>query len=96
MSIDTTPTQNGTDSTDTITDLRDLRVGDRVVFGDRTQPLTVADLGERVHGTGDDEIATPIVRVEGDWRARTRTSSHTSSSSWATTASRSNSQSSRS
>ena len=67
MSIDTTPTQNGTDSTDTITDLRDLRVGDRVVFGDRTQPLTVADLGERVHGTGDDEIATPIVRVEGDW-----------------------------
>jgi len=36
----------------------------------------VADLGERVHGTGDDEIATPIVRVEGDWEARTRTSSH--------------------
>ena len=36
MSIDTTPTQNGTDSTDTITDLRDLRVGDRVVFGGRT------------------------------------------------------------
>ena len=31
MSIDTTPTQNGTESTDTITDLRDLRVGDRVV-----------------------------------------------------------------
>jgi hypothetical protein len=27
----------------------------------------VADLGERVHGTGDDEIATPIVRVKGDW-----------------------------
>ena len=68
MSIDTTPTQNWTDSTDTITDLRDLRRGDRVVFGDRTQPLTVADLGERVHGTGDDrKIATPIVRVEGDW-----------------------------
>ena len=54
MSIDTTPTQNGTDSTDTITDLRDLRRGDRVVFGDRTQPLTVADLGERVD----------VVRVE--------------------------------
>ena len=36
MSIDTTPTQNGTDGTDTITDLRDLRVGDRVVFGGRT------------------------------------------------------------
>jgi len=71
MSIDTTPTQNWTDSTDTITDLRDLRRGDRVVFGDRTQPLTVADLGERVHGTGDDEIATPIVRVEGDWEGAT-------------------------
>ena len=53
---DPTP-QNGTDGTDTITDLRDLRVGDRVVFGDRTQPLTVADLGERVHGTGDDEMS---------------------------------------
>ena len=34
MSIDTTPTQNGTDSTNTITDLRDLRVGDRVTDRD--------------------------------------------------------------
>ena len=37
---DPTP-QNGTDSTDTITDLRDLRVGDRVVFGGRSQPVDV-------------------------------------------------------
>jgi hypothetical protein len=69
MSIDTTPTQNGTDSTDTITDLRDLRVGDRVVFGGRSQPVDVVEVGTR---TVTDEritkaIETPVVRVQGDW-----------------------------
>ena len=62
---DPTP-QNGTDSTDTITDLRDLRVGDRVVFGGRQRPVevgtrTVTD--ERI----TTEIETPVVRVQGDW-----------------------------
>ena len=68
--IDTRP-QNGTGSTDnkTITGLRDLRVGDRVVFGDRQRPLDVVDTGVR---TVTDErigktIETPLVRVQGDW-----------------------------
>ncbi|WP_080506241.1 hypothetical protein [Halorubrum aidingense] len=65
---DPTP-QNGTDSPDTITDLRELRVGDRVVFGDRQRPVDVVDVGTR---TVTDEritkqIETPIVRVQGDW-----------------------------
>jgi len=65
---DPTP-QNGTDSTDTITDLRDLRVGDRVVFGGRSQPVDVVEVGTR---TVTDEritkaIETPVVRVQGDW-----------------------------
>ena len=69
MSIDTTPTQNGTDSTDTITDLRDLRVGDRVVFGGRQRPVDVVEVGTRT--VTDErittEIETPVVRVQGDW-----------------------------
>ena len=69
MSIDTTPTQNGTDSTDTITDLRDLRVGDRVVFGGRQRPVDVVEVGART--VTDErittEIETPVVRVQGNW-----------------------------
>jgi len=65
---DPTP-KNGTDSTDTITDLRDLRVGDRVVFGDRTQPVDVVVVGTR--RVTDERITkaieTPVVRVQGDW-----------------------------
>ena len=58
--------QNNADSTDTITDLRDLRVGDRVVFGGRQRPVevgtrTVTD--ERITKA----IETPVVRVQGDW-----------------------------
>ncbi|WP_435075250.1 hypothetical protein [Halorubrum sp. HHNYT27] len=66
----TNPTpQNGTDSTDTITDLRELRVGDRVVFGDRTRPVDVVDTGVRTVTDAriSKMIETPIVRVQGDW-----------------------------
>ena len=69
MSVEHLSAEKRTDNAaESITDLRDLRRGDQVLFGDRTQPLTVTNLGERVHGTSDDEITTPIVRVEGDWQ----------------------------
>lgn len=69
MSTNTTRSQNGTDSTETITDLRALDVGDQVLFGDRQRPLDVVATGTR---TVTDEripktIETPVVRVRGDW-----------------------------
>ncbi|MFC6887909.1 hypothetical protein [Halorubrum trueperi] len=70
----TNPTpQNGTDSTERIDDLRELRVGDRVVFGDRQRPVDVVDVGVRT--VTDErigaELETPMVRVEGDWENAT-------------------------
>jgi len=50
-----------------ITNLRDLRRGDRVLFDDRSRPLTVVDLGERHLQLGDQELTTPLVRVRGEW-----------------------------
>lgn len=66
----TNPTpQNGTDCTDTITNLHELRVGDRLVFGDRTRPVDVIDTGVRtVTDTRISKtIETSIVRVQGGW-----------------------------
>ena len=53
--------------TEQITDLRDLRRGDCVLFGDRTRPLTVVGLGERHQQLGEQELVTPLVRVRGEW-----------------------------
>jgi len=70
----TNPTpQNGSASTDsdadTITDLRDLRRGDEVVFGDRQRPVEVVDVGVRTVTDEriDAQLETPLVRVQGDW-----------------------------
>ncbi|EMA57020.1 hypothetical protein [Halorubrum kocurii] len=69
MSANTTRPQNGTDSIDTITGLRPLDEGDRIVFGDRTQPVDVVDTGVRTVSDEriNKEIETPVVRVQGDW-----------------------------
>ena len=71
MSANTTRPQNGTGSTDTdtITDLRALDVGDQVVFGDRTRPVDVVDVGVRTVTDEriDAQLETPVVRVQGDW-----------------------------
>jgi len=66
--IDTRP-QNGTDSIETITDLRALEVGDQVLFGDRQRPVDVVAVGTRtvVDERIDTQIETPVVRVQGDW-----------------------------
>jgi hypothetical protein len=66
--IDTRP-QNGTDSTETITDLRALDVGDQVLFGSRQRPLDVVAVGTRtvVDERINKAIETPVVRVQGDW-----------------------------
>ena len=73
MSTSTYTAKSGTTQGEPITDLRDLRRGDEVVFGDRTQPLTVVDLGERI--ISDERIGetltTPLVRVQGDWAGAT-------------------------
>ena len=66
MSDQNTRAEKRTDN-EQITDLRDLRRGDRVIVGDRTQPQTVVDLGERHHGRGDQGVVTPLVRVRGEW-----------------------------
>lgn len=73
MSTTDTRPQNGSASTDsdadTITDLRDLRRGDEVVFSDRTQPVEVVDVGVRTVTDEriDAQLETPMVRVQGDW-----------------------------
>lgn len=51
-----------------ITDLKELAVGDEVIWGDRSKPLTVTQLGEREQETNDrDMLITGAARVEGDW-----------------------------
>ena len=69
MSTSTHDAKSVTTEGEPITDLRDLRRGDGVVFGDRTRPVEVVDLAVR---TKTDEripktIETPVVRVQGDW-----------------------------
>jgi len=69
MSTSTHDAKSVTTEGEPITDLRELAVGDRVVFGDRQRPLDVVDTGvrtvtdERINKT----IETPVVRVQGDW-----------------------------
>jgi len=70
MSVEHLSAEKRTDNAaEPITDLRDLRRGDRVIFGDRTRPVEVVDLAvraktdERIPKT----IKTPVVRVQGDW-----------------------------
>ena len=69
MSATTHDAKSVTTQDELITKLRDLRRGDRVLFGDRSQPLTVVDLGERTITDEriDKTITTPLVRVRGDW-----------------------------
>jgi hypothetical protein len=59
------------DSPVAVPHLGDLDVGDRVLIGDRSRPLTVVEVGTRT--VTDErittEIETPIVRVQGDWSA---------------------------
>jgi len=48
----------------------DLSVGDRVLIGERSKPLTVVDVGVRVIGdsrTEVKEIETPVAKLQGDW-----------------------------
>ncbi len=64
----THPTPQNGSGKERITDLRDLDVGDRVVFADYVEPRTVTELGvrelrdERIDAT----LETPLVRVEGE------------------------------
>ncbi|MFC7323283.1 hypothetical protein ACFQMF_01685 [Halorubrum rutilum] len=69
MSAFETQPQNGTDSTETITDLRALDVGDQVLFAGRQRQLDVVAVGTRtvVDERINAEIETPVVRVQGDW-----------------------------
>lgn len=69
MSTSTHDAKSVTTQGEPITDLRDLRRGDEVVFGDRTQPVAVVDLGERTITDEriDETLTTPLVRVQGDW-----------------------------
>ena len=56
------------DDPERVTHLSQLDVGDKIVFDDYTEPRTVTELGTRVFGDKrvNEEIETPIVRVEGD------------------------------
>ena len=70
MSVEHLSAEKRTDNAaESITDLRTLDVGDKVLFGDRQRPLDVVDTGvrtitdERISKT----IETPVVRVQGDW-----------------------------
>ncbi|MFC5278669.1 hypothetical protein ACFPM1_07860 [Halorubrum rubrum] len=69
MSTTETRPQNGTGSTEQITDLRDLRVGDRVRLEGRPKPVEVVELGvrEKHDARIPKTIETPLVRVRGDW-----------------------------
>ena len=70
MSVEHLSAEKRTDNAaEPITDLRDLRRGDEVVFGDRTRPLDVVDVGVRTVTDEriDAELETPVVRVQGDW-----------------------------
>lgn len=69
MSATTHTAKSGTTQDEPITNLRNLRRGDEVVFGERSQPLTVVELGERTLTDEriDETITTPLVRVRGDW-----------------------------
>ncbi|OYR80694.1 hypothetical protein DJ71_14540 [Halorubrum sp. E3] len=56
------------DDPERVTHLSQLNVGDKIVFGDYSEPRTVTELGVRVFGDKriNEETETPIVRVEGD------------------------------
>jgi len=52
----------------------DLSVGDRVLIGDRSQPLTVVDIGTRVvrdSRTDAKTLQTPVAKLRGDWQHAT-------------------------
>lgn len=48
--------------------LSELTVGDKIVFGDYSEPRTVTELGEREFTDNriDETVTTPMVRVEGE------------------------------
>ncbi|WP_157972716.1 hypothetical protein [Haloprofundus halophilus] len=71
MSTNATNSENCTDSRtagEAITNIRDLRRGDQVLFGDRSKPVTVVDLGTREFPVvnGEDQFIH-LVKVHGDW-----------------------------
>ncbi|QCJ45898.1 hypothetical protein [Haloprofundus sp. MHR1] len=71
MSTNATSSENCTDSRKTgeaITNIRDLRRGDQVLFDDRSKPLTVVNLGTREFPVvnGEDQLIH-LVKVRGDW-----------------------------
>lgn len=53
-----------------ITDLSDLEVGDTILFGDHSKPLTVVDTAQKRDYSPalDEELYTPTVLVRGDWK----------------------------
>lgn len=63
-----TPQTESEGEDDVVVDLAKLNYGDLVLFGDRSKPLTVVDIGNRRQKTRDgQELTTAIVRVQGDW-----------------------------
>jgi len=65
---------NDLDEPHAVDHVSDLSVGDRVRIDDRSQPLTVVDIGTRVvrdSRTDAKTLQTPVAKLRGDWQHAT-------------------------
>ncbi|KTG08984.1 hypothetical protein AUR64_14355 [Haloprofundus marisrubri] len=71
MSTNATSSENCTDSRnarEAITNIQTLRRGDRILFEDRSKPLTVVNLGTREFPVvNDEDQLIHLVKVRGGW-----------------------------